>query len=111
MKLFKDIAVGEKFVLGNGQQLIRISPLMDNSERPVRTENCLDYPFYQKRFAIENNSIDNNKDTINIATDTSNSDNNQKTLTTNENDIPKEDYYFNSSLRISLITSQYGGSH
>ncbi|AIZ02918.1 hypothetical protein [Escherichia phage UPEC01] len=56
MKLFKDIAVGEKFVLGNGQQLIRISPLMDNSERPVRTENCLDYPFYQKRFAIENNT-------------------------------------------------------
>ena len=56
MKLFKDIVVGEKFVLGNGQQLIRISPLMDSNEHPVRTENCLDYPFYQKRFAIENNT-------------------------------------------------------
>lgn len=46
MKLFKDVAVGESFVLHNGQQLIRISPLT------ARSHNCLDYPWYQKRFAI-----------------------------------------------------------
>lgn len=46
MKLFKDVAVGESFVLHNGQQLIRISPLT------AQSHNCLDYPWYQKRFAI-----------------------------------------------------------
>lgn len=46
MKLFKDVAVGEFFVLHNGQQLIRISPLT------AQSHNCLDYPWYQKRFAI-----------------------------------------------------------
>lgn len=46
MKLFKDIEVGENFVMHNGQQLIRISPLT------AQTHNCLDYPFYLKRFAI-----------------------------------------------------------
>lgn len=46
MKLFKDVAVGEKFVLSNGQQLIRISPLLSN------LNNCLDYPDYNQRFSI-----------------------------------------------------------
>ncbi|UIW11177.1 MAG: hypothetical protein [Enterobacter phage ENC9] len=46
MKLFKDVVVGESFVLHNGQQLIRISPLT------AQSHNCLDYPWYQKRFAI-----------------------------------------------------------
>ncbi len=46
MKLFKDVAVGESFVMHNGQQLIRISPLT------AQSHNCLDYPWYQKRFAI-----------------------------------------------------------
>lgn len=46
MKLFKDVAVGESFVLHNGQQLIRISPLT------AQSHNCLDYPWYQKRFSI-----------------------------------------------------------
>lgn len=46
MKQFKDVEVGEIFVLGNGQQLVRISPLT------FQTHNCLDYPYYQKRFAV-----------------------------------------------------------
>lgn len=50
MKLFKDVAVGESFVLHNGQQLIRISPLT------AQSHNCLDYPWYQKRFAIADNT-------------------------------------------------------
>lgn len=50
MKLFKDVKVGENFVLHNGQQLIRISPLTS------QTHNCLDYPFYQNRFSIEDDT-------------------------------------------------------
>lgn len=46
MKLFKDVLVGEMFVLHNGQQLIRISPLT------AQTHNCLDYPWYHQRFAV-----------------------------------------------------------
>lgn len=46
MKLFKDVLVGENFVLDNGQQLIKVAPAVPASH------NCLDYPFYQKRFSI-----------------------------------------------------------
>lgn len=46
MKLFKDVMVGQNFVLHNGQQLIRVSPLTNQSY------NCLDYPFMDKSFEI-----------------------------------------------------------
>lgn len=46
MKLFKDIVIGENFVLGSGQQLVRVKPETEQSY------NCLDYPFMVKSFFI-----------------------------------------------------------
>lgn len=51
MKLFKDVAVGEHFVMANGQQLIRVAPLTTQSH------NCVDYLFKQKRFAIDDDTM------------------------------------------------------
>lgn len=47
MKLFKDIPVGQPFVLHNGQQLVKVESQTFNSH------NCLDYPWFRKRFMIE----------------------------------------------------------
>lgn len=49
MKLFKDIMVGEHFVMHNGQQLVRVSP----SEGSY---NCLDYPFLDKSFELSDDT-------------------------------------------------------
>lgn len=50
MKLFKDVVVGESFVLHNGQQLIRISPLQVGTElQPVNATDLYDST---KRFCI-----------------------------------------------------------
>lgn len=46
MKLFKDIVIGENFVLANGQQLVRVKP---ETDQPY---NCLNYPFMDKPFFI-----------------------------------------------------------
>lgn len=48
MKLFKNVSVGEKFVLSNGQQLIR----HDHRTSNQCLNNCLDYPWYMQRFSI-----------------------------------------------------------
>lgn len=48
-KLFKDVKVGEKFVLNNGQQLVRVAPITE------QTHNCMD-PLYWTRFFIEDDT-------------------------------------------------------
>lgn len=46
MKLFKDVQVGEHFVMHNGQQLIRVA------SETKQTHNCVDYLYHEKRFDI-----------------------------------------------------------